>query len=154
MKNKKIVIIIMTSIIAFVCINVYIYNSKIFISQSDYSKNTQDFILIEVGELEKIISDGSEVILYTGRETCPWCVEFVEILSIIQQEKNLHIYYLDSEDSDVNESLSEFRQLYSIEYVPSLIYFKNGENKTIEFDITSPLFDKDVLIARLESIIE
>ncbi len=154
MKNKKIVIIIMTSIIAFVCTIVYIYNSKIYINQNDYSKNTQDFILIEVDELEKIISDGNEVILYTGRETCPWCVEFVEILSIIQQEKNLTIYYLDSEDSDVNKSLSEFRQIYSIEYVPSLIYFENGENKTIEFDITSPLFDKEVLQAKLENVIE
>ncbi|MFV0502460.1 MAG: hypothetical protein ACK5LT_00615 [Lachnospirales bacterium] len=117
---------------------------------SQYLNDTEGFVRVEVNELKEMISSGSEFILYIGRATCPWCRAFVKDLKFISWEDELTIYYLDSENTGVDNELAEFRELYNIEYVPSMIYFSDTIAKALDIDVTSQNYSKYVLKARLE----
>lgn len=61
----------------------------------------------------------------------------VPVLNKVIKEGNIEMFYLDSENTDEDKVLSEFRKEYEIKTVPSIIYFKSSGNYyTFEFNIT------------------
>lgn len=88
-------------------------------------------------EVNNMIENDTSFFLYTGRVTCQWCRKMVPILNSVIKEKNITMYYLDSESTDKDLNLSAFRKKYSIDTVPSIIYFKNGEVYLVfDLDVT------------------
>ena len=73
--------------------------------------------------------------MYTGRDTCRYCRELIPVLNKIYSELEIELYYLDSEYTEVDEQIQEFRTEYGIEFVPSLIKFNGKGYKTIDLNL-------------------
>lgn len=93
-----------------------------------YSHAELNFVRITADELNVKIDEENPFFLYTGRATCQWCRKMVPILSKVIKEINIEMFYLDSENTETDESLSDFREKYGIKTVPSIIYFKGPED--------------------------
>lgn len=95
-------------------------------SESEYTKAVKSYQAISIDEVEQKVQDKEEFILYIGRETCPYCRDFVPKLTEAVEQSDVTIYYLDSE-SDPNGKIQQFRQSQGLATVPSLTYYKSGQ---------------------------
>lgn len=109
-----------------------------------YAHAELNFIKLDVSAINSKIENETPFFLYTGRATCQWCRKMVPILDKIIQEEGITMYYLDSEDTDINKELSSFRAEYKIDTVPSIIYFLSS-NEYYSFNL-------NILEANLEEI--
>lgn len=112
-------------------------------TKSDYNKFIEKFIKVEVNDIYELQEEGLEFFLYIGRETCPYCKEFVP--KLVEASEDSEVYYLDSIDSYENSSqhLKDFRDCNTIENVPSFILFEGYEIKD-RLEITANLDVKDI----------
>lgn len=101
-----------------------------------YSDNIKNFNKVEIEGIIDKISKKDEFVLYLGRETCSYCVDFVPILNKVAQAENVEIFYVDTENTSSDPELEKFRGDYGINYVPSLLLFENEEVKYLEFPTT------------------
>lgn len=102
-----------------------------------YSHAEMNFIRLTAEEVNAKIKEGIPFFLYTGRATCQWCRKMVPILNKVIKEDNIELFYLDSENTEEDEVLSDFRDKFGIKTVPSIIYFKGSENYyTFELNVT------------------
>lgn len=101
-----------------------------------YEEFTDTFISVDA---EEISNKEDQFILYTGRETCPYCQVFVPKLYEASKNSKNDIYYLDVEDSDLE--IISILEKYNIQYVPDLtIIYKDSivdKLETNSEDITS-----------------
>lgn len=104
-----------------------INNSNVNISK--YESLVIDFLSVDVNEIIDLQNNGEVFYLYTGRKDCPYCLNFVIGINRIKNEFDTSIYYLDSiyAYENCSEDIKQFRDLYSIKTVPSLILFKGNE---------------------------
>lgn len=93
---------------------------------SEYSRAVAAYQEISIDDLEEKLTQQEEFILYIGRETCPYCREFVPKLTEVVEETNATVLYLDSEE-DPTGKIGLFRQASGLKTVPSLTYFKQGQ---------------------------
>lgn len=113
------------------------------------------FDIINVEELTNRISNNECFFLYVGRSTCEWCRKLAPILQVVVQNLDIDICYLDSENSDTNLSVKEFRELYSIQEVPAILFFsKNGDYVHIDIEITNSEFGVESLTEALQKYVE
>ena len=91
-----------------------------------YKEDVSLFTKILSEEVDKLLSNENLVVVYIGRETCPFCRKFTKKLSGLVSEINRTIYYVDSDNSSDKE-LKSFREKYNIVTVPGFIVSKNGE---------------------------
>lgn len=101
-----------------------------------YEEAVSNFIDITPDEVNKKINDGDSFYLYTGRITCPYCLMFVPKLSQASNNTDTEIYYLDVENSEIEEgNLENFIEENDIVVVPDLLYFEgeNFQNRLIDF---------------------
>lgn len=113
--------------------------------QNTYLEDIKDFHKIDVAKATELISINDLVIIYIGRETCPFCRKFVKTLSQIVSEISIPIYYIDS--SDVFDSnIADFREEYNVVTVPGFLVSKNGE-VTVRCDSSTP---KNELLAMIQ----
>ena len=108
-----------------------------FSSTSEYQTIVAHFSNVSVETVLNKIANSDKFILYLGRETCPFCVDFVPILDKVSTSEKKEIFYLDTEKgTDDYESVEEFRKKYKINYVPSLIIFNHEDVRYLEFPST------------------
>lgn len=98
----------------------------------EYRKNTENFIPIAPSEIQEMMKEKNPFFVYFGRETCPYCRNFVAELNKSQQTTNKTIYYLDTENSDGNRYIKEIRKELGVEYIPMLLLMK--DEKIFKFD--------------------
>ena len=102
-----------------------------------YSHAEMNFIRLTAEEVNAKIEEEIPFFLYTGRATCQWCRKMVPVLNKVIKEDNIELFYLDSENTEVDEVLSDFRDKFGIKTVPSIIYFMGSENYyTFELNVT------------------
>lgn len=95
------------------------------------------FIRITAEEANAKIEGGDTFFLYVGRETCQWCRKIVPSLGKIVKENSIELFYLNSENTENNSVLSEFRDSFGIKTVPSIIYFRGKDNYyTFQLNLT------------------
>lgn len=100
----------------------------------DYEKNIQNFNEITSDELLSMLDDKKELLVYFGRESCPYCREFVPILNTTSSGKNREIYYIDTEETENNMELKKLRENLGVEFVPSLLKFNpDGTYESFDF---------------------
>ena len=97
--------------------------SKHTATELDYKEMVNKFINVDINDINKLQENGEEFYLYTGRETCPHCKIFVPKLYEAIKERKVDIYYLDSENTDIDIALKQFRNSYSINTVPDFRLF-------------------------------
>lgn len=98
--------------------------------ENTYIENVKSFKKILSSETESLLSEEDLVVIYIGRETCPYCRKFANKLSGLVDEINTTIYYIDSANSS-DSGLSSFREKYEIVTVPGFIVKKNGEIEVV-----------------------
>lgn len=98
---------------------------------SGYNKVVETFKKIDTDMFRKKIDSNNTFFIYFGRKTCPYCREFVPKLREISESKQIDIYYLDTENTETDITLQEIRKEFKVEYVPTLIYIKNGKSYSI-----------------------
>lgn len=119
---------------------------------NNYNENTKDFIKVDVKTIEDKIKNNELFLLYTGRGTCPWCVKLAPILNEISSENGILVYYLDSQNTETDLELKNFRELFKIKYVPSIDYFNNSNHSKVDFDITDEYFDMPKLYEAIKKV--
>lgn len=62
-----------------------------------YEIEVKRFTKVSPTELSTIINNNSDIIVYFERGTCPYCQQFVPILTSISSEQNKIMYYIDTE---------------------------------------------------------
>lgn len=171
MKNKRKVIVIVAFIVVVGFVFLLVYdnetNENKFAKEETgdsqemmlemeliaYRHAEMSFIRLTAEEVIAKIKEGTPFFLYTGRATCQWCRKMVPVLNKVIKEGNIEMFYLDSENTEEDKVLSDFRKEYEIKTVPSIIYFKSLENYyTFEFNITEN--DKDEIEADLKEQFE
>ena len=116
-----------------------------------YIKSIQQYSHVSVGDITRKIANGESFILYTGRLTCDWCRKLSPLLCEIATENDLTIYYLDSENTDKDEALKNFRDEYSIATVPSIIIFGGiSDHIAVNLEEFYDLLSKEALLDLLE----
>lgn len=107
---------------------------------------TKSLIEISVDEIYKKQSDSEVFFLYIGRNTCPYCLEFIPKLNKVITSIDVEIYFLDSVDTYDNSSneLKEFRDLYAVETVPAFILF-HGKKDMKSLEINSTTTEENIL---------
>ena len=93
-----------------------------------YKKDVNLFKKINSDEAEKLLDGDGTIVVYIGKEECPYCRKFVKKLSSLINDINAPIYYVDSiNHNDTN--ISSFRNKYNIATVPGFIVSKNEDLK-------------------------
>ena len=102
-----------------------------------YEYATMQFKQISAENLSKMLAENNkEIILFTSRKTCQWCRKVAPLLGEAAQNYEGVIYYLDSENTDINPALKKFRTDYGIDTVPSIIKFWGKDKyEKLELDI-------------------
>ena len=94
-------------------------------SITEYRKSIKSFNTISVEKLNKQKPKYS--FIYVGRETCPYCREYLPILKKVKNEyeADKQIYYLDVLNIENDSSLQKIVTEYSIQSIPNLIYIRD-----------------------------
>lgn len=78
----------------------------------------------------QMIEDNETFILYAGRETCPYCQQFVPVLMEAAQNQDIEvIYYIDTTDPLNKDFVDDF----NINVTPTTFVYKNGMLQTTEY---------------------
>jgi predicted bacteriocin transport accessory protein len=105
-------------------------NSQLNTTQKNrYLEYTNNFSTIEPNQLNDIIDNESPYV-YFGRVTCSYCRAFVPNLANMSSQKNILIYYIDTENTDSDPDIQAIRKKYSVDSVPSLIKITQGNSDT------------------------
>lgn len=131
-------------IVLFFIGGVLINNSSLgkFNNINDYTTSTKKFDSVSVSEINTL-KEKKNILLYTGRESCPYCYEFAPKLANAIKDSNFRIYYLDTEIKD--HEFLDFADRYNIDSIPSFIYFKDGSVAN-RMDITNEMTIDEIRI--------
>ncbi|OTO08303.1 hypothetical protein A5882_003775 [Enterococcus sp. 4E1_DIV0656] len=101
---------------------------------TSYTESISNLNSINAEKLLALLSEKKEIIVYVGKESCPYCRIFAPKLHDAVAKANSSVYYLDV-DADDSPELATFIEKYNIEYTPSLLIFdRDGQYKNLDFD--------------------
>ena len=115
MNRKKVLILLSLLLIIIVTFTAYLTT----LPQTEYQIAVNRLQKISLEDVEQKIQHQESFYLYTGRESCPYCQEFVPKLAEAVDKTGTTVYYLDSENMD-KTSWNNFKT------IPNLTYFTNG----------------------------
>lgn len=100
----------------------------------NYRKNISVTEKIRPKNFEKLIKNKNEVIVYFGRETCPYCREFSYELNKEIKASNNKVYYIETDKNNTNKEINKLRDRYEIEYIPSVLKIQGDSIITFDED--------------------
>ena len=121
MNSKKVLILLSLLLIIIGTFTAYLTT----LAQTDYQKAVNRLQKISLEAVEQKIQHQESFYLYTGRESCPYCQEFVPKLVEAVDKTGTTVYYLDSEHID-KTSWNSFKTNVGFKTIPNLTYFTNG----------------------------
>ena len=121
MNSKKDLILLSLLLIIIVTFTTYLAT----LQQTDYQIAVNRLQKISLKAVEQKIQHQESFYLYTGRESCPYCQEFVPKLAEAVDKTGTTVYYLDSENMD-KTSWNNFKTTVGFKTIPNLTYFTNG----------------------------
>lgn len=104
--------------------------------KSTYEDNIKNLLKISPDELEKELERSKDATFYVyfGRATCPYCREFVKDLKYYTLNKENMVYYIDTENTDIDSSIQRIRKEYQVEFVPTFIKFDKKVSSVFNSD--------------------
>ena len=121
MNIKKVLILLSLLLIIIVTFTAYLTT----LPQTDYQIAVNRLQKISLKTVEQKIQHQESFYLYTGRESCPYCQEFVPKLAEAVDKTETTVYYLDSEHID-KTNWNNFKTTVGFKTIPNLTYFTNG----------------------------
>lgn len=107
-------------------------NKQQVYTEKDYEESVKEFKKTDIKELNNKIDKKDNFVVYLGRKTCPYCVMLIPDLKDIMNEIGQETYYLDVENT--SNEMDDFFKKYKLEYVPSLLVFKEGNGLEVLLD--------------------
>ncbi len=101
-------------------------------NEKDYEESVKNFTKLDIKELNGKIDKKESFFLYIGRKNCPYCIKLVPDLKDIMKDLGKETFYLDVEQT--TPEMDAFFEKYKLEYVPSLLVFKEGKATEIKLD--------------------
>ena len=98
---------------------------------SSFEEAVKDFEAVSAQAARERIDSKEKFILFIGRPTCPFCRRFAPKLAQAAQESGNAVAYLNSEDADQLEAITELRKRYGVATVPGLLVAQNGAVKVV-----------------------
>lgn len=93
--------------------------------QSNYQSAIENFNIIKSTDVHAV---SQPAILYVGRESCRFCVDFVTLFSKENEGRSpKNLFYIDSENIQTDQELSKFFLENNILAVPTIIYWNNNQ---------------------------
>jgi len=120
--NKKLIFSLIS--ILLIIIGLFFY--------SKHSETKDTLILISNSQLQAMIDEKEEALIYVGRPTCPQCQEFEPLLRETLANNKTTIYYYNTDEArkDSSNALSNLAAKLNVDTVPSVIKLSKG--KTID----------------------
>lgn len=145
MKLVKIIILVIVSFIAIGCSKHL--TEKDNKSYDSYVASFKDTLPKQVIQSE---DNDKKILVYVGKEACPYCREFVPKLYQASLEAHVKVYYVDVEKAEDNPlELDTFLERYTIQYIPALIKLDGrGNFKVLDFD------SEDVTVEQLKGLLK
>lgn len=95
------------------------------IKYNSYKNDVAFFQELTLTDAEEKIQNDESFFIYIGRESCPYCQEFVPKLAQAVKETGVIVYYLDSGKLEKTEWMN-FKNSLEFRTIPNLTYFSNG----------------------------
>lgn len=106
--------------------------------QKTYEKIIATYPAITMKDVNDAIENKKELLFYAGRVTCPYCVKFTPTMQEIVSDNELALSALDTTK---DPTFLDFADKHGIEYIPALIYIKDGEVRPVKMDDPYPRAD-------------
>lgn len=97
----------------------------------EFRQAIANFRPVVTKEVEGEIESGQKLIIFVGRETCPYSRLFVPKLAQVQAEHKLQVAFLNSENLADWEDLQAFRARHQIVTVPGLLVAEAGQVRIV-----------------------
>lgn len=109
-----------------------VVKSNFAVSQNTQNEEdiTIDNFSIPINDINDLIYDNITGIVYFGRDSCPFCLKFNEILKTNIDITELNIYKFDTDKWRNHEKYQTILDKYHIENIPALI--KINSNYSVE----------------------
>ena len=96
--------------------------------ENSYKIDVIKFDKITSTKAEQLLDGDGLIVVYIGRETCPYCRKFARKLASLINKIEVPIYYVNSNDSD-DSNINAFRDKYNIATVPGFLVSKDADLK-------------------------
>lgn len=96
-----------------------------------FQEAIQDFTPILAKDLKDLLATQQDVVVFIGRETCPYCQRFAPKLSRVAKEKGVKVYFLHSQNPVDLAETQALRDAYGVKTVPGLLVAKAGQVKVV-----------------------
>lgn len=106
--------------------------------QKTYEKIVATYSDITMKDVKDAIEGKKELLFYAGRVTCPYCVKFMPTLQEIVGDNELSLSALDTTK---DPTFLDFADEHGIEYIPAVVYVKDGEVRPVKMDDPYPRAD-------------
>ena len=106
--------------------------------QKTYEKIVATYPDITMKDVKDAIEGKKELLFYAGRVTCPYCVKFMPTLQEIVSDNELSLSALDTTK---DPTFLDFADENGIEYIPAVMYVKDGEVRLVKMDDPYPRAD-------------
>lgn len=103
--------------------------------QKTYEKIIATYPAITMQDVNDAIESKKELLFYAGRVTCPYCVKFTPTMQEIVRDNELTLSALDTIK---DPTFLDFADKHGIEYIPALIYVKDGEVHPVKMNDPYP----------------
>ncbi|MDQ0223558.1 thioredoxin [Streptococcus moroccensis] len=92
-----------------------------------FEKDIKDLTPVTIDHAEQTISKGESAVYFIGRGTCPYCRKFATKLANVVADTDAAVYFVNSEQADQLDQLSQFRGQYGIPTVPGFVRVLDGQ---------------------------
>ncbi|MCL2676908.1 MAG: hypothetical protein FWE43_04785 [Streptococcaceae bacterium] len=101
-------------------------------THADHDEYRENIINVKLIEPRDIANLEDDTYIFFGRATCPYCRKFVKEIPSIEQD----IFYIDTENTDLNIELQAVRDQFDVKTVPTFIKRKSdGSYNKLNRDI-------------------
>ncbi|QTJ38373.1 thiol reductase thioredoxin [Dolosigranulum pigrum] len=105
------------------------------VSPEQFLQLAEDFKEVTPSEADRVLQESDEkpVVVFFGRETCPYCRKFIPKLHNVTQKHDILVHFVHSGHPDYQEEIAQVRDKYDVPTVPGLIV-RTGDNIAVRCD--------------------
>lgn len=97
-------------------------------TEQTYQQAVQQFQSTTAEQASALLAAADQsVVVYIGRQTCPYCRKFAPKLAAVAAETGVPVYYVDSVPSKDATQLAALREQYGVATVPGLVVNHRGQ---------------------------
>ncbi len=146
MKNKKLLNYVLAFSIFMVFLILFI-NSQLKQNNNEETTNnntTEYLTTITYNDLDKLIKDKEDFILFVGKASCPACQQFTPNFKAVLNKYKINANYLNLE-SLTNEELEAFDSFIKVANIPTVAFIYDGVEVSVVNRITGAVSQNEII---------